>query len=301
MKRRPPGGTAIPWSLACPFPRKAPRRRSPIRSRPVSARAPWASSTAPSSLPWSGGWRSSRCMPRCWTARSPRRHDPAPLPAGGAGGGRPLASGRGDHLPHRRGGRHSVHRHGVAGGADAGGGDRATRGSSPPSAPVRLMIDLLGTLDAAHRNGVVHRDVKPANLVLLPDGRLKVTDFGIARLKGSDLVKTQAGFVLATPPLRLPRAAPRRGRRRPLRPLRRRHPPLPPADRPLPLRRRRLPAGGERRLSRSPGAAAVARPGALPRARRRGREGAGQGPRGALRHRRRDGHGAGGGAPTEAD
>ena len=72
-------------------------------------------------------------------------------------------------------------------------------GKLPAERAVRLMIDLLGTLDAAHRNGVVHRDVKPANLVLLPDGRLKVTDFGIARLKGSDLVKTQAGFVLATP------------------------------------------------------------------------------------------------------
>jgi hypothetical protein len=72
-------------------------------------------------------------------------------------------------------------------------------GKLAPERAVRLLIDLLGTLDAAHRNGVVHRDVKPANLVLLPDGRLKVTDFGIARLKGSDLVKTQAGFVLATP------------------------------------------------------------------------------------------------------
>src|SRR5436309_3611292 len=72
-------------------------------------------------------------------------------------------------------------------------------GKLPPERAVPLVIDLLGTLDAAHRNGVVHRDVKPANLVLLPDGRLKVTDFGIARLRGSDLVKTQAGFVLATP------------------------------------------------------------------------------------------------------
>jgi protein kinase-like protein len=72
-------------------------------------------------------------------------------------------------------------------------------GKLPPERTVPLIIDLLGTLDAAHRNGVVHRDIKPANLVLLPDGRLKVTDFGIARLRGSDLVKTQAGFVLATP------------------------------------------------------------------------------------------------------
>ncbi len=72
-------------------------------------------------------------------------------------------------------------------------------GKLPPDRVVSLMIDLLGTLDNAHRNGVVHRDIKPANLVLLPDGRLKVTDFGIARLRGSNLVKTQAGFVLATP------------------------------------------------------------------------------------------------------
>jgi len=72
-------------------------------------------------------------------------------------------------------------------------------GKLPPERAIPLVIDLLGTLDNAHRSGVVHRDIKPANLVLLPDGRLKVTDFGIARLRGSDLVKTQAGFVLATP------------------------------------------------------------------------------------------------------
>ena len=72
-------------------------------------------------------------------------------------------------------------------------------GKLPPERAARLILDLLGTLDAAHRCGIVHRDVKPANLVLLDDGRLKVTDFGIARLKGSDLVKTQAGFVFATP------------------------------------------------------------------------------------------------------
>ncbi len=68
-----------------------------------------------------------------------------------------------------------------------------------PERAARLGLELLAALDAAHRSGVVHRDIKPANLVLLHDGRLKVTDFGIARLRGSDLVKTQAGFVLATP------------------------------------------------------------------------------------------------------
>lgn len=63
----------------------------------------------------------------------------------------------------------------------------------------RLGVSLLETLQAAHRSGVVHRDIKPANLVVLEDGRLKVTDFGIARLQGRELVKTQAGVVLATP------------------------------------------------------------------------------------------------------
>lgn len=63
----------------------------------------------------------------------------------------------------------------------------------------RLVVHLLEALDSAHRAGVVHRDVKPSNLVLLKDGRLKVTDFGIAQIKGRELVKTRAGVVLATP------------------------------------------------------------------------------------------------------
>lgn len=63
----------------------------------------------------------------------------------------------------------------------------------------QLGVDLCEALDAAHTAGVIHRDIKPSNLIILPDGRLKITDFGLARLEGSNLIKTTAGMVLATP------------------------------------------------------------------------------------------------------
>jgi eukaryotic-like serine/threonine-protein kinase len=61
----------------------------------------------------------------------------------------------------------------------------------------RLMVEMLEALDHAHSKGVTHRDMKPANLIVLADGRVKVADFGIARLETSDL--TQAGTILGTP------------------------------------------------------------------------------------------------------
>jgi eukaryotic-like serine/threonine-protein kinase len=61
----------------------------------------------------------------------------------------------------------------------------------------RIMGEMLDALDHAHAQGVVHRDMKPANLILLDNGRVKVADFGIARLEASEL--TQTGAVLGTP------------------------------------------------------------------------------------------------------
>jgi eukaryotic-like serine/threonine-protein kinase len=62
---------------------------------------------------------------------------------------------------------------------------------------VRIMSEMLDALDHAHSQGVVHRDMKPANLILLENGRVKVADFGIARVEASEL--TQTGTVLGTP------------------------------------------------------------------------------------------------------
>jgi eukaryotic-like serine/threonine-protein kinase len=67
----------------------------------------------------------------------------------------------------------------------------------PPAAVVRIMSQLLDALDYSHRNGVVHRDIKPGNIIVLADGSVKVADFGIARIESSTL--TQAGTVMGSP------------------------------------------------------------------------------------------------------
>jgi eukaryotic-like serine/threonine-protein kinase len=65
------------------------------------------------------------------------------------------------------------------------------------SAIVRIMSQLLDALEYSHKNGVVHRDIKPSNIMLLEDGTVKVTDFGIARIESSTL--TRAGAVMGSP------------------------------------------------------------------------------------------------------
>jgi len=62
---------------------------------------------------------------------------------------------------------------------------------------VSIMVQLLDALHYAHEQGVWHRDIKPANLIIMNNGKLKIADFGIARIESSNL--TQTGAIMGTP------------------------------------------------------------------------------------------------------
>ncbi len=62
---------------------------------------------------------------------------------------------------------------------------------------IRIAVEICRALDFAHKRGVFHRDVKPANVRLLKDGTVKIVDFGIARLEDSSMTRT--GLMLGTP------------------------------------------------------------------------------------------------------
>jgi eukaryotic-like serine/threonine-protein kinase len=74
-----------------------------------------------------------------------------------------------------------------------------SRGRLPVSVVLPIAKQLCRALEVAHEEGVIHRDVKPQNMVVQPDGVLKVMDFGIARLAQTSTGHTRAGIVVGTP------------------------------------------------------------------------------------------------------
>jgi beta-lactam-binding protein with PASTA domain len=71
------------------------------------------------------------------------------------------------------------------------------RGRLAPRQAVDAALQVLAALSAAHRRNVIHRDIKPQNVLVAEDGHLKVTDFGIARA-GDDAGVTEVGSVIGT-------------------------------------------------------------------------------------------------------
>lgn len=64
---------------------------------------------------------------------------------------------------------------------------------------VRMTCELLDALDYAHQQGIIHRDIKPANVMLTGQLRVKLTDFGVARMQDVEANHTQAGTMVGTP------------------------------------------------------------------------------------------------------
>ena len=72
-------------------------------------------------------------------------------------------------------------------------------GRLPPERAMSLAADICGALDFSHRNGIVHRDVKPGNVMITPQGAVKVMDFGIARaVSDSAATMTSTAAVIGT-------------------------------------------------------------------------------------------------------
>jgi hypothetical protein len=72
------------------------------------------------------------------------------------------------------------------------------RGPLPPQEAVAKILDVIDGLREAHRLGILHRDVKPSNCFLMPDGRVKVGDFGLSKSLTGDTSLTQTGTFLGT-------------------------------------------------------------------------------------------------------
>jgi serine/threonine protein kinase len=71
----------------------------------------------------------------------------------------------------------------------------AEQGPLPPAAVAQIGLDVLAALEAAHEAGIVHRDVKPANVLVEADGHACLTDFGIATTMGDSSLTTHGALI----------------------------------------------------------------------------------------------------------
>lgn len=76
--------------------------------------------------------------------------------------------------------------------------DRLQQGALPLDEAVEIAHQVASALAVAHASGVVHRDIKPGNIMLVGQGQAKIMDFGIARMKSSE-VRTQSGTMMGSP------------------------------------------------------------------------------------------------------
>jgi WD40 repeat protein/tRNA A-37 threonylcarbamoyl transferase component Bud32 len=86
-------------------------------------------------------------------------------------------------------------------------GAALARGPLPPRRAAEVLRDVADAVQAAHRQGVVHRDLKPQNILIDPVGQVRITDFGLARQNDQLCTLTATGQVLGTPQYMAPEQA----------------------------------------------------------------------------------------------
>jgi hypothetical protein len=90
--------------------------------------------------------------------------------------------------------------------------DRLAGTPLPPRQAAELALALAGAVQHAHEKGVIHRDLKPGNVLLTADGVPKIADFGLAKRLGTNRAQTETGVIAGTPSYMAPEQAQGRGK-----------------------------------------------------------------------------------------